>query len=233
MKDPAFPLYAQDFLMGTMFMELADVGRYIKLLAFQWDNFNIPKKRLGLLVGLSWENFSPDLREKFSEFEDYILNIRLEEEREKRKQFKDKQAVNGKKGGRPKNPSLLSGLTQKNPLEDENEYEEEDVIVEEEKGITKGKNKFIIPHLDQIIAYCNERQNNVDPVTWHNFYSSKGWMIGKNKMKDWKAAVRTWENNQTQQNGTAKTKQLSSNSNSGVSDDYKRSILERLHGSGS
>lgn len=37
------------------------------------------------------------------------------------------------------------------------------------------------------------RHNNVDPEKFIDFYSAKGWMIGKNKMKDWKAAVRTWE----------------------------------------
>ena len=37
------------------------------------------------------------------------------------------------------------------------------------------------------------RHNNVDPEKFVDFYAAKGWMIGKNKMKDWKAAVRTWE----------------------------------------
>lgn len=53
--------------------------------------------------------------------------------------------------------------------------------------------QFKLPTIEDIKAYCLERQNNVDAEKWHNFYSSKGWMIGKNKMKDWKAAVRTWE----------------------------------------
>ena len=44
-----------------------------------------------------------------------------------------------------------------------------------------------------IKAYCKERGNGVDPEGWFDFYTSKGWKIGKNAMKDWKAAVRTWE----------------------------------------
>jgi len=52
---------------------------------------------------------------------------------------------------------------------------------------------FIPPILEEVKVYCQERNNNVDPEKWHNFYSSKGWMVGKNKMTDWKAAVRTWE----------------------------------------
>ena len=67
---------------------------------------------------------------------------------------------------------------------------------------TETKGGFIPPELSEVSAYCQERKNNVDPQTWIDFYTAKGWMIGKNKMKDWKAAVRTWEqrgdNNSTQ-----------------------------------
>lgn len=52
---------------------------------------------------------------------------------------------------------------------------------------------FIPPTVEEVRAYCSERKNNVDPQTFVDFYQGKGWMVGKNKMKDWKAAVRTWE----------------------------------------
>lgn len=52
---------------------------------------------------------------------------------------------------------------------------------------------FKKPTLNEIEEYCKERNNNVLPNKFYDFYESKGWMIGKNKMKDWKAAVRTWE----------------------------------------
>lgn len=61
---------------------------------------------------------------------------------------------------------------------------------------TKDKEKrgnFVPPTVEEVAAYCSERNNSVDPENFVNFYSSKGWMIGKNKMKDWRAAVRTWE----------------------------------------
>lgn len=54
---------------------------------------------------------------------------------------------------------------------------------------------FIPPTVEEVREYCYQRQNNVDPQTFVDFYESKGWMIGKSKMKDWKAAVRTWERN--------------------------------------
>jgi hypothetical protein len=60
-------------------------------------------------------------------------------------------------------------------------------------GTSPHKNTFKPPTLEEVQAYCKERNNKVDAERWYDFYSSKGWMIGKNKMKDWKAAVRTWE----------------------------------------
>ncbi len=54
---------------------------------------------------------------------------------------------------------------------------------------------FKIPTLTEIREYCETRKNCVSAVGFYNFYESKGWMIGKNKMKSWKAAVRTWEKN--------------------------------------
>lgn len=53
--------------------------------------------------------------------------------------------------------------------------------------------RFVKPSVDEVRAYCIERNNNIDAEAFINFYESKGWKIGKNAMKDWKAAVRTWE----------------------------------------
>ena len=57
----------------------------------------------------------------------------------------------------------------------------------------KGRTKFQKPSIEEIRSYCQERGNQVDPEKFFNFYESKGWLIGKSPMKDWKAAVRTWE----------------------------------------
>ena len=61
------------------------------------------------------------------------------------------------------------------------------------KENSRMSDRFIPPTIDEIKAYCDERNSSVDPEAFYSFYESKGWMIGKNKMKDWKAAVRTWE----------------------------------------
>lgn len=66
--------------------------------------------------------------------------------------------------------------------------------IEKEKDINNKRSRaFVPPTLEEVSDYCKERGKGVDPNKWYDFYQSKGWMIGKNKMKDWKAAVRTWE----------------------------------------
>ena len=66
---------------------------------------------------------------------------------------------------------------------------------------TKTRAKSIRPSLQEVIDYCKERNNSVDANRWYDFYTSNGWKVGKNPMKDWKAAIRTWEqkDKQTQQ----------------------------------
>ena len=71
-----------------------------------------------------------------------------------------------------------------------------------EKNINN-KARFSPPTVEEVQAYCLERNNKVDAQAFVDFYTSKDWMIGKNKMKDWKASVRTWER-QTRQGETAK-----------------------------
>jgi hypothetical protein len=69
----------------------------------------------------------------------------------------------------------------------------------EENAIEEKAKRFYPPTLDEVKQYCEERKNNIDPMAFIDFYSSKGWMIGKNRMKDWKAAVRTWERKRKEQ----------------------------------
>ena len=57
----------------------------------------------------------------------------------------------------------------------------------------ENRKRFVPPTVGEVIAYCVERGNDIDAQQFIDFYASKGWMVGKNKMTDWKAAVRTWE----------------------------------------
>lgn len=55
------------------------------------------------------------------------------------------------------------------------------------------RGKFTPPTLEAVAEYCKERKNSVDPQKFVDWYTANGWKVGKNPMKDWKAAVRTWE----------------------------------------
>lgn len=68
-----------------------------------------------------------------------------------------------------------------------------------DKGVpksTEGMGKvFVPPSVEQVREYCRERGNNIDPERFVSYYETSGWMRGKNKVKDWRALVRTWERN--------------------------------------
>lgn len=63
------------------------------------------------------------------------------------------------------------------------------------KSNTNVIQKFTPPTVEEVKEYCSSRNNQINPQAFIDFYESKGWMIGKNKMKDWRAAIRTWEKN--------------------------------------
>ena len=79
---------------------------------------------------------------------------------------------------------------------DNNNSEAIEREVGDKKGGAGGKHpgkRFMKPTVGDIRSYCTERGNAVDAQRFYDFYEAKGWLIGKNPMKDWKAAVRTWE----------------------------------------
>lgn len=81
--------------------------------------------------------------------------------------------------------------------EEEKEKEEllkKDISNEISQKSTRQK-KFVPPTVEEVAAYCLERKNKVDAAYFVDHYTSNGWKVGKQNMKDWKAAVRTWEKN--------------------------------------
>lgn len=70
-----------------------------------------------------------------------------------------------------------------------------DIPQAESPPSAKKRTVFKPPTIEEVRSYCLERGNSVDAERWHNHYRANGWMVGKTKMVDWKAAVRTWERN--------------------------------------
>lgn len=106
-------------------------------------------------------------------------------------------------------------LYQANGKQEAGERQAEDkqrATTKESKEVKKEKNnnikRFTPPTYEQVSTYCKERNNTVDAERFLDFYESKGWMVGKNKMKDWKAAVRNWERSSKQEAKPAKQNQF-------------------------
>ena len=116
-----------------------------------------------------------------------------------------KQRENGKKGGRPKsqeNPNKPN-KTQENPNEPNKSLNIKENNIKESNIKPSSKNivplkRFVPPSVDEIKKYCDERGSYlINPQAFIDYYEARGWMLNKNrKMVNWKAAVRTWENNE-------------------------------------
>lgn len=88
-----------------------------------------------------------------------------------------------------------------------NVYKKKDTNVSKEKAL-----RFLPPTLEDVKSYCLDKGYTVDAERFIDFYESKGWYVGKNKMKDWKATVRNWARSQRQES-TAKSDEKSKSSN--------------------
>ena len=104
-----------------------------------------------------------------------------------------------------------------------------DSIEIENEGKPSKRTRFTPPTREEVHAYCLERNNKVDAERFIDYYTSNGWMVGKNKMKDWKAAVRTWENNGY---GTAKAKPQELNENKGSGNFFIDMMIEEGYADG-
>ena len=89
-----------------------------------------------------------------------------------------------------KNEEAREEKSPRTPLKGEREEARKDTHT-----FARAREGFVKPTVAEVAAYCRQRGNFVDPQKWFDFYESKGWLIGKNRMVNWKAAVRTWERN--------------------------------------
>lgn len=184
-KDPAFLFYSSDFLTGTLLMSMEQKGKFITLLCIQHQKGHLSEKDMLHICGL----YDEDVFTKFQKDEQgKFYNIRLEEEVDKRKAYSESRRNNRKKKEDMNNTS--SSYVEH--MENENEIE--DLIVK------KKVVRFQKPTIEQLKEYMREQGMNDIAENWLNHYEANGWMVGKNKMKDWKASVRTWKLNNLKNN---------------------------------
>ena len=146
-----------------------------------------------------------------------IIKQKLEEDNKRYEEVCAARSEGGKKGGRPKanasdKKQMVSEESKKSKCfsekakkaDNDNEYDND--LKENTIDGVKEK-RFAPPTLENVSEYCREMgYTNVDAVCFIDFYTSNGWMVGKNRMKDWKAAVRNWdrrEKNPQRQDGAA------------------------------
>ena len=157
-------------------------GKLIKHI-FAYVNDEDPESD-DLLLTIAFESIKTQLKRDLKKYEHYI----------------DKQKENGRKGGRPKTQPFFDE-TQKTQAfflkpkkaDNVNVNVNDNVIIKE--NIKEKAARFIPPTALEVNAYMQEQGMDDLSEKFVNFYEAKGWQIGKNKMKDWKAAVRTWKSN--------------------------------------
>ena len=88
-----------------------------------------------------------------------------------------------------KNEMAKMAIEEEEEVEDKEEVEEVPTVPKKREA----RKRSSTPSVDEVREYCFERGNGVDAETFVDFYASKGWKVGNAPMKDWKAAVRTWE----------------------------------------
>jgi hypothetical protein len=186
-KDPAFLFYSSDFLTGTLLMSMEQKGKFITLLCIQHQKGHLSEKDMLHICG----SYDEDVFTKFQKDEQgKFYNIRLEEEVGKRKAYSESRRNNRKKKEDMNNTSLSYVEHMENENENENLIEKKKVA------------RFQKPTIEQLKEYMSEQGMNDIAENWLNHYEANGWMVGKNKMKDWKASVRTWKINQKNNSAT-------------------------------
>lgn len=190
-KDPAVLFYTSDFLTGTAFFTDEERGQYIRLLCEQHQMGSIPENHM---INVCKSKNSQVLKKFKQDVDGNYYNVRMREEAEKRKNFCNSRSNN--KSGRPKSnqnsKSYDISYDNRKIIHMENENDNEDININKEIGIVKGK-RFVKPTIQEIKNYCKQRNNQVDADKFFDFYESKGWLVGKSPMKSWEAAVRNWE----------------------------------------
>ena len=131
-----------------------------------------------------------------------FMKARIDRDNEAYEEKCRKNAENGSKGGRPKKPN---GSDEKRTVSEKTERFSEkpkkadtdtdtdtDIDIKEKESKKKKPAVFTPPTVAEVDQYAREKGYSIDSQRFVDFYECKGWMVGKNKMKDWKAAVRNW-----------------------------------------
>jgi uncharacterized protein YdaU (DUF1376 family) len=197
-KSPAFQLYAADFYMDTAGWTATEVGAYFRLLMHEWVNGALPVANASLarIAGIDPRNmhkmWSAVIAKKFTtDTAGMYVNLRLESTREEQNKYREIQAEKGKKSAEIRWKDHITAVTprlQPEVLPKRNPSSS--------SSSSNNKKIYIIPTIEEIRIFCNERKNKIDPQYFLDYQTAREWKLkGGQKIRDWKAVIRTWEKN--------------------------------------
>lgn len=134
------------------------------------------------------------------------IRQQLERNAKKYSEIKEKRRIAGAKGGKQKVANRANANFAKQSQANQAVNVNDNVHVNDNDNNINIK-KIIKPKIEEIKSYCLERNNSINPIQFFDYYESKGWLIGKNPMKDWKACIRTWEQNKNKYNNNTTIEQ--------------------------
>lgn len=193
MKPPAFQFYSRDFLIGIMGMTDQEVGVYIRMLAVQWDRGGLPStpREIRSQVG-STSLPTASVISKFTLGDDGLLrNDRLEGERQKQESYRASRSGNANSRWKHKHSTSNAHAF---------EVHKSSICIQDAlqsasaSAVERGA--FAPPtEAEAVTAAVEMGMPKREGTAFINHHQTKGWMIGKSKMKDWRAAMRTWYGN--------------------------------------
>jgi len=206
-------------------LSLKDLGLLVKLLSLP-DNWEFSEKGLEKILKKDGQTAIRTAIKNLEKY-GYLKRVRTRDERGKVAGvewyiYEEPQPINEGENPHFENHSLDNPNWVNHPqynIKESNIKESNINIVKESKKEKNAPKRFSPPSIEEVKEYCKERGNNIDPEQFVAFYSSKGWKVGNNNMKDWKAAVITWEKRdkqskskaQNNHNQSFKTKDLQHN----------------------
>jgi uncharacterized protein YdaU (DUF1376 family) len=203
------PLKLERLFSSSRFRMLKwdEKGAYLLLLAEVWlmqCRCNADAKHMQRLLGVheqDWERIKTNVVDEFfplDESGEFRANPHQLEIWEEVQAKRGKRVAAARKRWMHSSCNADAKQMQSNADKNQNQSQSQSI-----KENIKRK-KFTPPTIDEVAAYCEERGNAVDPQRWRDHYESNGWKVGRNPMKDWKAAVRTWERNEKSAGSSAK-----------------------------
>ena len=197
-KAPAFQFYADDFLAGTITMTNEERGAYIALLCIQWSKGSLTENDFQRVCNGMPPHSQRICQDKFQiDADGNYRNKRLEAEREKQDQYRKKQTDNAKKrwvgnatayatAYATALPAHMPNVCSPSPSPSPNK--EESIASEPQRS------RFAPPTIKEVEDRCLEiGLPTCEASKFVNYYESKGWIVGRSKMKSWKASLAGWK----------------------------------------